>query len=362
MTNKDLDKKCRSFREKLLKWHHEQNRREMPWKGEKDPYRIWLSEIILQQTRVEQGRAYYERFLQQFPSIRHLANASDAQVMKCWEGLGYYSRCRNLIHTARYIALELKGQFPNRYETILTLKGVGPYTAAAISSFAFNLPHAVVDGNVYRVLSRFHGIDTPIDSQTGKKLFQDLAQRSLDVKLPGIYNQALMDFGATVCKPQSPLCTACPLRKSCQAYAQEIVDQLPVKSPPKPKKKRWFYFLVPTWKGKIPVRQRTGSDVWSGLWEPPLIETKKPIDPQTLIKQIRIDYPASWPRAAARFTHHTYKQQLSHQEIHGFFVSAELTSKPDWDPSFRWVNRRELDKLPFPKMIQNHWKAMVLNG
>ena len=362
MINSDLDKKCRSFRKKLLKWHLNQNRRQMPWKGEKDPYRIWLSEIILQQTRVEQGWAYYERFLQQFPTIQQLAKAPDEQVMKCWEGLGYYSRCRNLIHTARYIAFERGGQFPDQYETILTLKGVGPYTAAAISSFAFNLPHAVVDGNVYRVLSRYHGLKTPIDTSAGKKLFQDLAQRSLDVDQPGIYNQALMDFGATVCKPQSPLCASCPLQSSCLAYAQDWVDRLPVKSPAKAKKKRWFIYLVPTWRGKIPVHMRTGSDVWSGLWEPPLIESKKFLDLKTMLKQIRIDYPATWPRAASHYSLHTYKQQLSHQEINGQFISTELDIKPNWGPAFRWVNRGELAELAFPKMIQDHWKALGLNG
>ena len=362
MINSALDKKCRFFREKLLKWHQEQNRRQMPWKGEKDPYRIWLSEIILQQTRVEQGWAYYERFLQAFPTIQQLAKAADEQVMKCWEGLGYYSRCRNLIHTARHIAFELGGQFPDQYEEILTLKGVGPYTAAAISSFAFNLPHAVVDGNVYRVLARYHGLHTPIDTNAGKKIFQDLAQRSLDVKQPGIYNQALMDFGATVCKPQSPLCTACPLRKTCQAHAQELVDRLPIKAPPKPKKKRWFNYFVPTWKGKIPVRLRTGADIWSGLWEPPLIESKKAQQLETLIKQVQVDYPASWPRSVNRYATHSYKQLLSHQELQGSFITVELTSKPALGPDFRWVNRRQLSELPFPKMIQNHWKNRERNG
>lgn len=176
-------------------WHRKQNRRVMPWKGEKDPYRIWLSEIILQQTRVEQGWSYYERFIHQFPTVHVLAEAPERTVLKCWEGLGYYTRCRNLIQTARYISHDRRGIFPDRYEEILKLKGVGPYTAAAIASFAFNLPHAVVDGNVYRVLARYHGIDTPIDSVKGKKTFHELAQISMDLRSPGEYNQALMDLG-----------------------------------------------------------------------------------------------------------------------------------------------------------------------
>jgi A/G-specific adenine glycosylase len=217
MKSNQLDNKCRFFREKLMGWHLESNKREMPWKGEKDPYRIWLSEIILQQTRVEQGWAYYERFLKKFPNISALARASDQVVLKCWEGLGYYTRCRNLIHTARYIAFERNGLFPSTYDEIIQLKGVGPYTAAAIASFAFNQPHAVVDGNVFRVLARYHGLSTPIDRPEGKKLFQSLAQGSLDKDQPGQYNQALMDLGATVCKPQSPNCADCPLRKNCTA-------------------------------------------------------------------------------------------------------------------------------------------------
>lgn len=362
MINKDLGKKCRLFREKLLKWHREQNRRQMPWKGEKDPYRIWLSEIILQQTRVEQGWAYYERFLQQFPTIQLLAKASDKQVMKCWEGLGYYSRCRNLMHTARQIANEQKGVFPDRYEDILKLKGVGPYTAAAISSFAFNLPHAVVDGNVYRVLSRFHGLQTPIDTTAGKKSFQDLAQHSLDANQPGSYNQALMDFGATVCKPKSPLCSVCPLQKNCQALQLGLVDELPVKAPSKPKKKRWFYYVIPVCNGKIPLRMREGADVWSGLWEPLLIESKKPLSRVKLMEQLRDVYPAPWPRAEDRYSQDTYKQLLSHQEIHGSFLMVKLKARPRLDHHFRWVNNRERTELPFPKMIQHHWKAMDRKG
>ena len=190
----------------------------MPWKGEKDPYKIWLSEIILQQTRVEQGLNYYHRFIKTFPDVHQLGKAPDAKVFKLWEGLGYYTRCRNLIATARYISKELNGEFPAAYDEIKALKGIGPYTAAAISSFAFNLPHAVVDGNVFRVLSRIYGIQTPIDSTEGKKYFTRLANEKLDKELPGVYNQAIMDFGAIVCKPASPLCGDCVFNKICFAF------------------------------------------------------------------------------------------------------------------------------------------------
>ena len=189
----------------------------MPWKGEKDPYKVWLSEIILQQTRVEQGLNYYKKFISAFPDIRRLANAAEGKIYKLWEGLGYYSRCINLIETAQYISHNLNGNFPNKYEEIRKLKGVGPYTAAAIASFAFNKPYAVVDGNVFRVLSRIYGIDKPIDSTEGKKIFAHLAHELLDKKSPGLYNQAIMDFGATVCKP-TPVCQQCPFNKNCKAF------------------------------------------------------------------------------------------------------------------------------------------------
>ena len=362
MKNSDLDKKCRWFREKLLKWHREQNRREMPWKGEKDPYRIWLSEIILQQTRVEQGWAYYERFTQQFPTIRELAEASDKKVMKCWEGLGYYARCRNLLHTARFISADRKGVFPSTYNEILALKGVGPYTAAAISSFAFNLPHAVVDGNVYRVLSRYHGQHTPIDCTDGKKIFQALAQQSLDTDQPGLYNQALMDFGATICKPQSPTCTTCPLQKKCQAFLLGTVNQLPIKSPAKPKKKRWFYYVLPTYKGKLPLQLREGADVWAGLWEPPLIESLKALKLETVIERASEALSVPFPTATSRYTVRTYKQLLSHQEIRGTFLTIEFHEQPRMPHPFRWFGPRQLADLPFPKMIQDHWKESDSNG
>lgn len=201
----------------------------MPWKGEKDPYKIWLSEIILQQTRVEQGLSYYNNFIKTFPDIQQLAKAKDEKIFKLWEGLGYYTRCRNLIASARFVAKEKKGKFPDSYEEIKALKGVGPYTAAAISSFAFNLPHAVVDGNVFRVLARVFGIDKPTDTTEGKKYFTQLAEELLDKKRPGLYNQAIMDFGAMICKPASPLCATCCFKKHCIAFQRDRINELPVK-------------------------------------------------------------------------------------------------------------------------------------
>ena len=217
------------FTKKLLRWNKKYNRREMPWKGEKDPYKIWLSEIILQQTRVEQGWNYYLKFINTFPSVQQLAHASDTKIFKLWEGLGYYSRCKNLIATAKIIDKEYNGEFPDSYEKILSLPGIGPYTAAAIASFAFNLPYAVVDGNVLRVLTRIGGIKTPADSTKGKTLLNKLALELLDKKQPGLYNQAIMDFGAVVCKPKIPACHDCIMQKNCNAYQLELVAELPVK-------------------------------------------------------------------------------------------------------------------------------------
>lgn len=218
-----------AFCRKLMNWNSESNRRPMPWKGEKDPYKIWLSEIILQQTRVEQGIKYYQAFINEFPSIHQLANAADEKVYKLWEGLGYYNRCKNLLRTARKISNEFNGIFPASYEEIMKLSGVGPYTAAAISSFAYNEPKAVVDGNVQRVIARYFGITTPVDTNKGKLFYRQLADGLLDKKNAGLYNQAIMDFGATICKPRNPLCEACAQQRDCVAFNKGFVSQIPVK-------------------------------------------------------------------------------------------------------------------------------------
>src|SRR5579872_3703919 len=250
------------FSDILLKWHKRKNDRKMPWKGEKNPYRIWLSEVILQQTRVDQGWAYYEKFLDEFPTVHHLAIAPEQKVFKLWEGLGYYNRCRNLIATAKKIDAEYNGEFPTTYEEILALKGIGPYTAAAIASLAFGLPHAVVDGNVTRVLSRYYGEFTPIDSTAGKKFYAELAAELLNKEQADIYNQAIMDFGATICLPRNPLCLSCMQRTACQAQQNGWTTQLPVKEKSVSKKQRWlYYFLVETPDGKAYIRQRTAKDI-----------------------------------------------------------------------------------------------------
>jgi A/G-specific adenine glycosylase len=352
----------RFFTRQLLQWNTGQNRRAMPWKGEKDPYRIWVSEIILQQTRVEQGLGYYNRFIEAFPTVRHLAQAPEQRVFKLWEGLGYYSRCKNLIATGRYIANELQGRFPSSYEAILQLKGVGPYTAAAIASFAYNLPHAVVDGNVFRVLARFFGIDTPVDGTAGKKTFGALAEQLLPNGQAGVYNQALMDFGATVCKPLAPACTACPLQKKCRALAQNQVGQLPVKAKTITKATRWFHYLIIDHKGKLYLRKRPAKDIWENLYEFLLLESEGPLTPEALYQT------DAFKKAVAGLGHSVtrvspvYTQQLTHLTIKGQFIRME-TKKPLKQAGYEAFSEKALAGLPFPKIIAHYLtdKKLTLN-
>jgi A/G-specific adenine glycosylase len=340
------------FSGNLLKWSREKNTRQMPWKGEKDPYKIWLSEIILQQTRVEQGLKYYINFISTFPDIHQLANAPDEKVFKLWEGLGYYSRCRNLITTARFISNERKGKFPDTYEDIKSLKGIGPYTAAAISSFAFNLPYAVVDGNVFRVLARIFGVRTAIDSTEGKKYFTQLADQLLDKKQAGIYNQAIMDFGAVVCKPVGPACSECTFNKTCFAFLNDQVNELPVKEKKITIRKRWFYYFVMENKSESAIVQRTAKDIWQHLFEFPLIEANGEEDNKKIIAMAE---KAGWLKKGQYdivSISPLYKQQLSHQLIIGRFINIRLKTKSS--QNWQWVRKSELPNYAFPKFINQY--------
>lgn len=334
-----------------MRWHQKENRRAMPWKGEKDPYKIWLSEIILQQTRVEQGLDYYNRFVSAFPSIHALANAPEKQVLKLWEGLGYYTRCRNLIATAQFISEEKKGRFPSAYEDILALKGVGPYTAAAIASFAFSLPYAVIDGNVLRVLSRYFGISAPIDSTEGKKIYGLLANELLDTTQPGMYNQAIMDFGATICKPQQPQCGVCPQRHQCQALQLDKVNELPVKEKQLVKKTRFFHYFIIRYKEKTIVRQRTAKDIWQGLHEFPLLEAEQLLGNDDK----RISGFAETVTGTKKFSiigiSAAQRQQLTHQLITGRFIEIHSATAPRLSDGYQLATAQELAQLAFPKFI-----------
>ena len=323
----------------------------MPWKGEKDPYKIWLSEIILQQTRVAQGLNYYNNFIKTFPDVHKLAKAPDEKVFKLWEGLGYYTRCRNLLATARYISKELNGKFPSVYEDIKALKGIGPYTAAAISSFAFNLPFAVVDGNVFRVLARVFGIDKPIDSTEGKKLFTLLADELLDKKQPGLYNQAIMDFGAVICKPAAPLCVNCVFKKHCAAFLGDKINELPVKEKKITIRKRWFYYLVIEYKNEVAIRQRTAKDIWQELYEFPLIESAGEVDKKNILQLIKKRKWLPVNNYELLAISSLFKQQLSHQLIAGQFIKIKLKQKPDSKSDWIWMTKTKAAKYAFPQFI-----------
>lgn len=263
------------FNKILTNWYSG-NKRDFPWRKTKDPYFIWLSEIILQQTQTKQGLPYYERFVSEFPDVKMLADADEATVLKLWQGLGYYSRARNLHHSAKIVANEMDGKFPETYKDIIKLKGVGDYTASAIASICFDEPTAVVDGNVYRVLARYFGIDTPINSTKGIKEFKALATQLIPEENPGDYNQALMEFGATVCKPQNPLCETCPLNNGCKALQDNSITELPVKLKKTKVKTKYFNYLVFISKDKQTIfEQRKGKGIWRNLYQFPLIETEK---------------------------------------------------------------------------------------
>ncbi len=343
-----------NFTSTLLHWHTHSNTREMPWKGEMDPYKIWLSEIILQQTRVEQGLAYYNKFTQAYPTVFDLAKAKDQTVFKLWEGLGYYNRCRNLLATSREIVKNFNGKFPNDYETLLTLKGVGPYTAAAIASFAFNAPHAVLDGNVYRVIARYEGIDVPTDTTAGKKIFETRAAALLDKKRAGLYNQAIMDFGATVCKPLAPTCNNCPLQKTCVAHATAQVNQLPIKEKQLIKKERRFYYFLLQVQDEIWVAERKHKDIWQGLFEFYLLGAeKKMLWNETTVRQFLKEQLGA---SSIKLLHRSpeIKQQLTHQIITAQFIRVVLTKKPSSITSGKWQKIDQLKKLPFPKLINQY--------
>lgn len=348
------------FRQQLLAWARSIDR-PMPWKGEKDPYLVWLSEIILQQTRVEQGRPYFERFKAKYPRVEDLAAASEDELMKLWEGLGYYSRARNLQSAARLIVSVHNGRFPADHQQLLALPGVGPYTAAAIASFAFDLPHAVVDGNVFRILSRVLGIDTPIDSTQGKKEFTELAQLLLDADRPGQYNQAIMDFGALQCIPRNPDCRQCPFAAQCGAFRQGRVDQLPVKEKKLAKRDRFFQYFVLQWDGKLILRKREAKDIWQQLYEFPLIETPELGYENWRESKIWAHLGLTADLPVSR-TSGPFRQQLTHQRIIAVFRELTLSGPPALLPEgYLVTEQKNLSKFAFPKLIDCYLRDNSLN-
>ena len=323
------------------------NKRKLPWRLTNDPYKIWLSEIILQQTRVDQGLNYYLKFTKHYPSIFDLAGADEQQVLRDWQGLGYYSRARNLHFTAKSIVKDLNGQFPSTFNEIIKLKGIGEYTAAAIASFSFNETRAVVDGNVYRVLSRFFDIDIAIDSTAGKKYFSELAQELINSNNPANHNQAIMELGALVCKPIQPNCLECPLSKSCKALSQNTITLRPVKEKKTKVRNRYFSFLVFESTEEIIIEQRIGKDIWTNLYQFPLIETSK----TTTIPEIK-----SLTGLTPNFCSDEIIHILSHQRLHAkfyHFYQIPAVIENEWIK----IKKSELDDYPLPRLIDRYLES-----
>ena len=320
------------FAQTLLEWYGTFGR-DLPWRRTADPYAVWLSEIILQQTRISQGTAYWERFMERFPTVETLAAASEDDVLRLWQGLGYYSRARNLHAAARQI-VEL-GDFPSTLEGIRSLKGVGDYTAAAIGSFAFGIPAAVVDGNVYRVLSRIFGIDTPVGTTEAKKQFTALAQSLLPPERPGDFNQAMMDFGATQCTPQNPACLTCPFADACKAFRTGKVSELPVRKASPTVRERRFTYIYFRCNGMTAIHRRGPGDIWQGLWEPYLIEGDV----------IPSDLPLHLLAAGVR-------HQLTHQTLYADLYLCETDVCPALPEEFRWIPEASLSDYALPRLVQ----------
>ena len=337
------------FAKTLIEWYLN-NKRDLPWRATKDPYRIWLSEIILQQTRVEQGKPYYFRFLEAYPDVFSLANASEEEVLKLWQGLGYYSRARNLLATAKYIAFELNGNFPSTHKELVKLKGVGDYTASAIASVCFDEAQAAVDGNVFRVLARIFGIETPTNTSAGIKQFRELAQKLIDEKEPANFNQALIEFGSEQCKPRNPYCSTCPFSSECVAFNQNRIPQLPVKLKKLKVRKRHFNYLVfVTETGKTFMQQRRGKGIWEGLYEFPLVETTTEASVDNLVHEEEFkNYSARSLDQLVLFNEDPIVHKLTHQHIYTKFWICQCEDLPQEGVTFE-----EANNYPMPVLIEN---------
>lgn len=358
-----------SFTTTLLQWFHE-NGRQLPWRQTRDPYAIWLSEIILQQTRIEQGLPYWERFMQQWPTVEDLAAATEQQVLRMWQGLGYYSRARNLHQAARQIVA--MGAFPNTLEGIRSLKGVGPYTAAAIGSIAFGLPAAVVDGNVFRLLARHYGISTPINTSEGRQEFTALAQSLLPHSTNGgneggeavsLFNQAMMDFGAMICTPHSPHCTVCPLMETCSALRNNSIGMLPVKLKTLKVKERHIVYVYIRVQGQTAIRRRPAGDIWQGLYEPLFLEIKDEQAQESEASQASDSLSAQESevcRALANLSPSSprlslvcqnVKHVLTHRVLYADFYLWEATEKPSLPEGYFWIDEADIDQYALPRLV-----------
>ena len=350
-----------SITTKLLHWY-QQNKRDLPWRNTHDPYRIWLSEIILQQTRVQQGLPYFEKFVENFPTVMDLASAPEQEVLRLWQGLGYYSRARNLHSCAKTVVEEHGGRFPANYKELIKLKGIGPYTAAAIASFAFKEVVPVVDGNVYRVLSRLFGITTDIAQPSAYKEFFSVALQLISKEHPDLFNQAIMEFGAMHCTPLKPLCMYCPLKENCFAFQHSKQKELPVKKSRVKMKHRYFhYFIITSEDEKILMRCRKEKDIWEGLYDFYLVEAENFLSPETLnaslLQQLMTENSILF-RESGEFTH-----QLTHQRLHVKFFHVKCSYKV-WEnvnnmaPEFKKFSIEETEALPKPILIKNYLEKL----
>nr|WP_299170944.1 A/G-specific adenine glycosylase [uncultured Allomuricauda sp.] len=344
-----------TFSEHILKWYG-QHKRALPWRETKEPYKIWLSEIMLQQTRVAQGMPYYHKFLEAFPTVFELANANEEQVLKLWQGLGYYSRARNLHTTAKMVVEEYDGKFPNTYKQLKSLKGVGDYTASAIASICFDIPEPVVDGNVYRVLARYFGVDLPINSTEGIKYFKELAREVMYTGNIRDYNQGIMEFGAIQCAPKKPYCLHCPLNESCIALKENKVASLPVKINKTKIRIRHFNYLVfIDSKRNTRLEQRKGKGIWQNLYQFPLLESEKTLDEKGL--RIELKSRNGFPKfkTIRPYNNESIIHKLSHQHLHTKFWISEV-EQPFTD-GVPWQN---ISSFPVPVLIADFIKTFKI--
>ena len=348
-----------SFQREIIKWY-EINKRELPWRDTTNAYIIWLSEVILQQTRVEQGLPYFNKFLANFPTVKDFANASEDQVLKLWQGLGYYSRGRNMLFTAKEVMAKYDGIFPVKYSELVKLKGIGEYTAAAISSFAANETQAVLDGNVFRVLARYFGIDQPINSTQGRKLFTALAKDLVADQQASLYNQAIMEFGALQCKPKSPNCAICPLRISCYAYNQQQINDLPVKLKKVKVRERWFNYFIGLDGTHILMKQRMPGDIWQKLYDFPLLETSEKQEHTNSNFLIQVKKMFGNDVLVTSITEK--KHLLTHQIIYvQFFGLEHYMINFNLHTEIKSVLFSDFKELPHPKVISDFVELYLKN-
>ncbi|MBN1416236.1 MAG: A/G-specific adenine glycosylase [Bacteroidales bacterium] len=344
----------------LEKWYI-QNKRNLPWRKTKSAYKIWLSEIILQQTRVNQGVKYYRNFLERFPDVNLLAEASLEEVLKVWQGLGYYTRARNLHATARKIVQEYNGCFPADYKALLLLPGIGEYTAAAIASIAFDLPVALVDGNVLRVLARLFGVSTPVTSSGGKNEVYARARCILNNKNPGLHNQALMELGALICLPRNPYCNNCPVSTICYARMHDKINELPVKALNIKTKKRYFHYLHITWRGKVFLHQRKQKDIWNSLYEFPLIETRRAVKPDKLPGYKQWNQLLQGIRHQVNYVTPLYKHVLSHQTLYARFYQIHIGEiSAGLAEGYTCIKEKKIFEYPVSRLTEKYLHASKL--